>query len=163
CKLALGLDHCQKVGLEPMIGRLWYADARSMETRIVGISKKTDCPVCSLRADQIVLADPETLACATSLNLADWRQRLADGQPFTLLDVRQPTEWAIGHLPDALLIPLGELMSDEAQLEKLDPSIEVLVYCQHGMRSRTAAQFLCDRGFNALSLRVDWNAESLAG
>jgi rhodanese-related sulfurtransferase len=158
CKLALGLDHCQIVGLEPMIGRLFYADARSMETRIIDFPKKVDCPVCSLQPDRIALADSESPVCATSLNLADWRQRLADGQPFILLDVRQPAEWAFKHLPDALLIPLGELMSGEKQLEKLDSSIEILVYCQHGTRSRTAANFLRDQGFNALHLRVDWSA-----
>ena len=158
CKLALGLDHCKNAGLEPMIGRLWCVDARSMETRLLDFSKKTDCPVCCLRAEEIVLAESEAPACASTLTLVDWRQRLAAGKKFILLDVRQPQEWAIEHLPDSLLIPLAYLMSAPESLEKLDRSLEILVHCQHGIRSRSAVQFLRQKGFKAVNLDVDWSA-----
>ena len=44
---------------------------------------------------------------------------------LTILDVRQPVEYSIGHLPGAKLIPLPEL-SD--RLDELDPEKELIVY-----------------------------------
>lgn len=45
----------------------------------------------------------------------------------TVLDVRPPEEYAAGHLPGAVNIPLGEL---EKHLDDLDPSQEVVAYCR---------------------------------
>jgi rhodanese-related sulfurtransferase len=47
-------------------------------------------------------------------------------------------------LPDAVPIPLGELAERFAEL---DPSVEWVVYCHHGIRSAQAAQFLSRNGF----------------
>ena len=63
---------------------------------------------------------------------------------YTLLDVRQPGEYEEGHLPGAKLIPLPELGDS---LELLDLDRPTVVYCAVGGRSRTAAQFLLNRGF----------------
>jgi len=45
----------------------------------------------------------------------------------TVLDVRPPDEFALGHLPGAVNIPLREL---EARLSELDPSQEIVAYCR---------------------------------
>lgn len=63
---------------------------------------------------------------------------------YTLLDVRQPGEYEQAHLPGAKLIPLMELGSSLAELDRDKTTI---VYCAMGGRSRTAAQFLQHRGF----------------
>ena len=44
---------------------------------------------------------------------------------FTLLDVRQPGEYAKHHIPSAKLIPIGEL---DKRLDEIDPSKPVLTY-----------------------------------
>ena len=74
------------------------------------------------------------------------RQYMADKKvsAFSLLDVRQPSEYEKEHLPAALLIPLREL---PARLMELDKDKPVIVYCAVGGRSKAAAQFLAGKGF----------------
>ena len=67
-----------------------------------------------------------------------------EGRELTVLDVRQPHEYAEGHLPGAQLIPLPELPQRH---EELDSSRPALVYCAAGMRSMAGAQFLVGQGF----------------
>ena len=69
---------------------------------------------------------------------------------LTLLDVREPWEVQIAHLPGAVVIPLGLL---EAELEQgiagLDPSLPVVAFCHHGVRSASALEMLKRHGFTA--------------
>lgn len=71
------------------------------------------------------------------------RRLLEDG--ITVIDVRTPGEYArLGHIPGALLIPVGLIASAPAIL---DPDIHrVLVYCEHGVRSRAASEILIAAG-----------------
>jgi len=64
---------------------------------------------------------------------------------YTLLDVRQPTEYKAGHLPGAKLIPLPQL---NERLQEIDPEKPTIVYCAVGGRSRVAAQMLSARNFS---------------
>jgi rhodanese-related sulfurtransferase/rubrerythrin len=80
-----------------------------------------------------------------SMDPAKARDTLArQGGEFTLLDVRQPEEYASEHLPGATLIPLPELSS---RLAELDPGRPTIVYCAIGGRSRIAAQMLAGKGW----------------
>lgn len=63
---------------------------------------------------------------------------------FTLLDVRQPGEYRLGHLPGARLIPVDELPDRLTELPSRKP---IIVYCATGMRSRAAATLLKRGGF----------------
>ncbi len=67
-----------------------------------------------------------------------------DEGAYTLLDVRQPAEYAEYRIPGAKLIPLPELADS---LELLDPDKTTLVYCAVGKRSLAAAKLLIGRGF----------------
>jgi rhodanese-related sulfurtransferase len=67
-----------------------------------------------------------------------------------LLDVREPTEWAQGMLPESVTISLGFL---PASLGRLDADRPVLVVCRSGNRSMVAAQFLVRNGFKAANLK----------
>lgn len=70
-------------------------------------------------------------------------EKLAAGKPV-LLDVREPDEFAQGHVPGARNVPLGRLA---AEIPKLDPAAETLVICRSGHRSATAAKQLKRAGF----------------
>jgi adenylyltransferase/sulfurtransferase len=72
------------------------------------------------------------------------KSRLADGKPFVLLDVREPSEYEVARLPGSVLIPLGEL---PARVHELDPAAETIIHCKAGGRSAKALQFLLDSGF----------------
>jgi rhodanese-related sulfurtransferase/rubrerythrin len=71
---------------------------------------------------------------------------LKDHHPddYNLLDVRQPIEYEQGHLPGAIMIPVGEL---QAGVSQLDPQRPTVVYCASGIRSRAAAATLLPAGF----------------
>lgn len=61
-----------------------------------------------------------------------------------ILDVREPDEWAAGHIPGATLIPLGQLASRLAEVPQDQP---IVVVCRSGNRSATGRDILLDAGF----------------
>jgi rhodanese-related sulfurtransferase/DNA-binding transcriptional ArsR family regulator len=81
----------------------------------------------------------------------------------TVLDVRPEDEFALGHLPGALNIPLRAL---EAQLSELDPSQEIVAYCRgpYCVLSYEAVAALRARGFKVRRLEdglPEWRAAGL--
>ncbi|MBI3199925.1 MAG: rhodanese-like domain-containing protein [Myxococcales bacterium] len=62
-----------------------------------------------------------------------------------LLDVRTPAEFASGHLPGAVSIPLAELEGRVAELGPKDRP--VVTYCASGVRSAVASRLLAGAGF----------------
>ena len=102
----------------------------------------------------------------SSVEAEEARQILA-GTPadeVTILDVRQPGEYAEGHIPGARLIPLPQL-SD--RLEEIPKDSTTLVYCAIGGRSRVAAQMLSGKGFSEILNLTGgfkaWNGQSAVG
>jgi rhodanese-related sulfurtransferase len=65
-----------------------------------------------------------------------------------VLDVREPEEYAHGHVPGARNLPQAELAS---RLDELPRDREVITVCQVGARSRRAAQFLAQMGFERVA------------
>jgi ArsR family transcriptional regulator len=81
----------------------------------------------------------------------------------TVLDVRPEDEFALGHLPGAVNIPLRAL---EARLSELDPSQEIVAYCRgpYCVLSYEAVAALRARGFKARRLEdglPEWRAAGL--
>ncbi|MDO5747992.1 MAG: rhodanese-like domain-containing protein [Actinomycetaceae bacterium] len=77
-----------------------------------------------------------------------------------LVDVREKSEWNSGHARGAIHIPLGQLENRTNRLHKHTP---VLVICASGMRSRTGAKTLRDKGFQAVSVKGGMSAWMRAG
>ncbi|MFO7753159.1 MAG: rhodanese-like domain-containing protein [Desulfobacteraceae bacterium] len=65
-------------------------------------------------------------------------------ESYTIVDVRQPSEYEAGHIPDAVLIPVSQL---DSKIGELDKNKTAVVYCAVGGRSRVAAQMLAGKGF----------------
>jgi rhodanese-related sulfurtransferase len=74
-----------------------------------------------------------------------WLREHADA---LVLDVREPHEYAAGHVPGALSIPQADLA---LRLEELPRERELLVVCESGRRSLAAAKFLKQVGFSKVS------------
>ncbi|PKO17403.1 sulfurtransferase [candidate division BRC1 bacterium HGW-BRC1-1] len=68
---------------------------------------------------------------------------------FALLDVRELFELIRGILPQAILIPMGQLMN---RINEIPKDREIICYCEHGIRSEAAALFLRSQGYDARSL-----------
>jgi len=88
-------------------------------------------------------------------------QRVRDGL-VTVIDVRPPEEYAAGHVPGAINIPLSEL---ESQLERLDPSEEIVAYCRgpHCVLAFEAVEKLRKKGLKARRLEDGLPEWKLAG
>lgn len=66
----------------------------------------------------------------------------------TVVDVREPVEWDTGHVPGALLIPLGELRDRLPSVAKDAPIVTI---CEAGVRSSVGASILLAAGFTTVS------------
>ena len=89
------------------------------------------------------------------------RRQRAEG--VTVLDVRPPDEFALGHLPGALNIPLHAL---KARLAEFDPAREIVAYCRgpYCVLSYEAVSALRARGFKVRRLEdgyPEWRAAGL--
>jgi rhodanese-related sulfurtransferase len=66
-----------------------------------------------------------------------------------LLDVREPDEWAAGHAPGALHVPLGQIPD---RLAELPQGADVVVVCHLGHRSGRATAWLTQQGYACRNL-----------
>lgn len=71
---------------------------------------------------------------------------MIDSQDVIVLDVREQHEYDAGHIPGAILLPLGSITKDTAEV--VIPSLDsvVLVYCRSGNRSKIASAALVELG-----------------
>jgi rhodanese-related sulfurtransferase len=90
------------------------------------------------------LTAPGALAATVSVAEA---AALRDAGAF-ILDVREPDEWAGGHIPDATLIPLGELAS---RVDELERNQSIVVVCRSGNRSAQGRDILLAAGFPSVT------------
>ena len=82
-----------------------------------------------------------------SITPKELKERLDRGERLVLVDVREPREHALVRLPGSTLLPMGEL---HARLAELDPDVETVVYCHHGIRSAHVISHLATLGFQRL-------------
>ncbi|MFJ4188402.1 rhodanese-like domain-containing protein [Kitasatospora sp. NPDC089509] len=82
---------------------------------------------------------------------------------LTLIDVRSPGEYAGGHIPGALNIPLDQLDRALPALRAAAGRNELAVVCAAGPRSRNACRQLADAGVTALVVTGGTNAWTEAG
>lgn len=132
----------------PLRGFLWMIDAKTMETNLLAVPKRDDCPVCSRPAAEIVpqYASPVcSLAMVREIECAD----LTAMAGVMMIDVRERDEWDQGHIEGACHIPLSALKHNPEIFSphRMNPCI---LYCQRGMRSRMAAEILLNAGFSDL-------------
>lgn len=140
-----------------LAGRLLTYDALALTFRELRLRRDPECPICGDNPTIRELIDYEAFcgvpaapanadAAATDFHIAplELKARWDRGDRPFLLDVREPFEYEIVRLPDALLMPMGELQTGH---EDLDASREIVVYCHHGVRSVNAVAYLRSVGF----------------
>lgn len=80
---------------------------------------------------------------------------------LAVLDVREPVEWANGHIDGAVHVPLSDLAQRLAEL----PDRQTLVVCKMGGRSAQAVAYLVQQGHDAVNLdggMLEWEAAGRA-
>jgi adenylyltransferase/sulfurtransferase len=145
-KLLLG------IGTVPL-GRLLCYDALRSEFRTLRLRRDPDCALCGARPRIHSVANPQTTASTTCgtvapvmdpITTSELRDLLAGGFQGLLIDVREPFEHAMAHIPGARLIPLGTL---PGALDTLPHDRDLFVICMVGVRSARAVDFLVQNGF----------------
>ncbi len=150
---------------EPLVGKLLFYDALSMEMQTIQLKKNPACAVCGTNPVIISLSDnsdaydsaprpipiPDTYQLSPS-DLASW---LAEGKPLRLLDVREDGERLISKLADSIHIPQSDL---QRRLSELDPAFPVIVICRSGIRSARVVITLREAGYHAFNLQGGINA-----
>jgi len=142
---------------EPLVGRLLLYDALAMRVRELRLRRNPDCPVCGDNPTIHELIDyhqfcgvpqqepaPVAGLAGGEIEPAEVKTRIDRGDPFVLIDVREPHEYQICRIPNARLIPLGELPK---RVHELDSAEEIVAHCKSGMRSGKAVDFLKTAGF----------------
>jgi len=147
-KLILGIG-------EPLVGRLLLYDALAMRFRELKLRRNVDCPVCGDHPTIRELIDyqqfcgipnqpHEPVAAEGDIEPVEVKAKIDRGDPFVLIDVREPHEYQICKIPYAKLIPLGDLPK---RVNELDSADEIVAHCKSGMRSAKAVDFLKQAGF----------------
>ena len=96
-------------------------------------------------------------------NVADVKRRLDAGEKFILVDTREDSEWANGHIPGAIHLGKGIIERDIEQAVP-DTTTKLILYCGGGFRSALAAESLQRMGYaNVESMDGGWKGWVSAG
>ena len=98
------------------------------------------------------------------MSALELHERILNGQPTTLIDVRTPVEYQVdGHIPGSRLLPLQMLA---ARLSELPSDATIVVICRSGHRSMVACEQLVAAGFeDVVNLKggmISWHMSGLA-
>ena len=74
-------------------------------------------------------------------------KEMMDTQEVIVLDVREHSEYDSGHIPGAVLLPVGSIDEETAAAVIPQKDSTVLVYCRSGNRSKTASSTLAGLGY----------------
>lgn len=92
--------------------------------------------------------------CSTGGNGDSYQQisqeeakEMMDTQEVIVLDVREQDEYDSGHIPGAVLLPVGTINEETASAVIPEKDDTVLVYCRSGNRSKTASEALAELGY----------------
>lgn len=155
------LQHLRRGGLVMAERRgkfVFYRLANDVVLDLVASLRRV-AEVQSAEVERVVRSYFEARDSLEAVTRAELRDRLRAGL-VTVLDVRPPDEFALGHLPAAINIPLGDL---ERRLAELDPKREIVAYCRgpYCVLSYEAVARLRARGFQVRRLEdgyPEWRA-----
>ncbi|MBI0435232.1 molybdopterin-synthase adenylyltransferase MoeB [Roseomonas sp. KE0001] len=149
---------------QPMIGRMLVYDGLDLSFTSVDIARAPACPCCSGPRDEIELRETVMVCSAPqvgrSIEADALQARLAGGEALTLVDVRNPSEWLGGTIPQALclskpalteavdLVLSGGLRPENTLLDALPRDREIVLYCQSGLRSAAVIRSLTAAGYD---------------
>lgn len=137
---------------EPLVGSLLCVDTLTMEFKKYAFPRNPECPLCGEKRTITELQDynavcggvGEMVEGIEQVSVQELAEKRARGDDFILLDVREPEELAISHLPDALHVPMDQVPD---RLGELPREREILVLCRTGNRSQRVAKLLRELGF----------------
>lgn len=147
---------------EPLSGRLFLFDAKTFSTRILKFGRDPQNPLNGENPSQKGLIDYDRFCgvgeekeqgekgMLKEITAGEFERLRASGEPYQLIDVREPYEYDIANLGGELM-PQGKILDF---LEKISKDRKVVVHCRSGKRSSKVIRDLEGMGFtNLLNLR----------
>ncbi|WP_439938739.1 adenylyltransferase/sulfurtransferase MoeZ [Nocardia sp. N13] len=146
---------------EPIAGKLMIYDALEMEYRKLKVRKDPNCALCGENATVTELIDYDAFCGAVSDEAAEaaagstisvvqlehmLKERDNGERDFVLIDVREPNEAEINHIPGAVLIPKGEFLNGNA-LSQLPSDKQIVMHCKSGVRSAETLAIVKGAGY----------------
>jgi rhodanese-related sulfurtransferase len=80
-----------------------------------------------------------------------------------LLDVRENHEWTAGHAPNAVHVPIGQVVARLAEIAAVLPDRPVRVVCRSGHRSAQVTGYLVQAGWDAVNVEGGMRSWAAAG
>lgn len=115
---------------------------------------------CGNQAPAAEVAASDTLNLPVNVDAATV-EKVRQRDDVVVLDVREDWEYAEGHIPGAVLVPLGQIPD---RLDEIPQDKTVIAVCRSGNRSNQATQFLQQQGFtNIHNMQGGMQAWSQAG
>lgn len=134
---------------EPLIGRVLALDALTAQWSDVRLRPNPESRDTAATASRPSESSHPSPRAATAIAAEDLHRKLTDreagNETFLLIDVREPHENQTGAIPGSVLLPLGELLTENGRA-RIDPDVPVVVYCHSGARSDRAAETLTRAG-----------------
>ena len=138
---------------ETLAGKLLVIDALAMSFRTIVIRRDPECPACGTREIRELIdyedfcnggrVPPPAAGEVREIEPSQLAERIARGDELEIIDVREPYEWQIGHIPGARLVPLARIPQE---IQGLDKKRTIILYCKVGARSMHAARQLANAG-----------------
>lgn len=138
---------------DSLVGRLLHIDLLTLQFREFKLRRDPACPVCGHTPEITAPIDYEQFCRAGTppkmegLSAVELHQRLQQNGDITLIDVREPFEFAIGHIPNSKLIPMSDVAAKQEQIPRNKTAVLI---CKTGTRSAQVIDFLRKNGFNNL-------------
>jgi rhodanese-related sulfurtransferase len=97
------------------------------------------------------------------IDIEEYKKMAARGEPHVLVDTREESEWAAGHVKGALHLSKG-IIERDIETRVPDKNTKLVLYCGGGFRSALVADNLLKMGYhNAISLEGGWRALKSSG
>jgi sulfur-carrier protein adenylyltransferase/sulfurtransferase len=140
---------------EPLVGRLLTYDALAMRFEEFRFKRRSDCAVCGDRPTITEPRDAQEICSTEALERVEkltpralQARLLSEISKPTIVDVREPKEFAVAHLRGAVNIPVGEL---QTRIDEVPSSAVAVFVCRSGARSLAAAAIASSAGLSGIA------------
>ena len=146
-KLILGIG-------EHLNGKILHVDSLYLTSRILKVQRDCHCPICGnnptitnvedIDYEELCGLKTENETPVEGFTPEELAHRIENGDDMTIVDVREPHERAILRFPNAIVIPIGQLVRRQ---KELDPNKDTIFVCKQGKRSELAINTLREAGY----------------
>lgn len=143
-----------------LLNRLLLFDAWKMRFRELKLRKNPDCPICGTNPTIKELIDyeefcglnlPEEKTEIEEISVTQLSDLIKENPEIQIIDVREPHEFEIAKIPNTKLIPLGQIV---ARQKEIDSSRTAILHCKGGVRSAKAIGDLQAAGYKGKLLNL---------